>query len=124
MLFEKKKILIVDDDNDTINILSYNFKKYGFTVFSEKDGLSGLLSINFVNPDIIILDIMMPFLNGIAMAEQLKKDTRYNRIPILFLSAASTKTVEEVAVKINEHYLCKPVPFNTLLKKVKKIMHW
>lgn len=63
----KNKILIVDDEPDVIEMLSYNFKINGFEVFSENHDLSAYLNLDHTNPDMIILDVMMPYMEGILI---------------------------------------------------------
>ncbi|MBI2269029.1 MAG: response regulator [Bacteroidetes bacterium] len=87
-----KRILVIDDEPDVREILSYNFSKKGFKVFAEPDGLSGLLSLKTTKPDLIILDIMMPFMDGLSMSRELKKNPVFYKIPVIFLGAATSNT--------------------------------
>ena len=122
MIMREKRILIVDDEPDVLELLSYNFRKNGYKVFTKSDGLSGFLAIEHIKPDIIILDIMMPLFDGVMMCNHLKKDAEYSEIPILFLSAATNKSAAAIAREAHQHYICKPVQFNILLEKVKGIL--
>ncbi|MFT5714592.1 MAG: two-component system alkaline phosphatase synthesis response regulator PhoP, partial [Flavobacterium sp.] len=82
-----KKILIVDDEPNIVMSLEYTFKKNDFEVFIARDGQEALDILNNQLPDIIILDVMMPMVDGFATLEQIKKDERLQHCKVIFLSA-------------------------------------
>lgn len=113
------KLLIVDDEPEIGELLSYNFKKKGFDVLTVQNGYSGFESVKSFHPDIIILDIMMPYVNGISMCLELKKDDRFKNIPVLFLSATNDATLINSALKAGgEKFLSKPIHLNLLIETV------
>ena len=113
------KLLIVDDEPEIGELLAYNFKKKGFDVMSVHNGFSGFDTVKTFLPDIIILDIMMPFVNGISMCKELKKDDRYKNIPVLFLSATNDAALIKSAIDAGgEKFLSKPIHLNILIDTV------
>ena len=86
-MYMMKKILIVDDEEDILNFLSYHFKKIGFSVTTAEDGVKGLLEFDKEEFDIIISDIRMPNMGGVEMCTEMKK--RSKSIPFLFLTAVT-----------------------------------
>ena len=110
-----KKILIVDDEPDIIEFLSYRFRKNGFEVYASNDGASALSLMNTITPDIILLDIMMPYMNGIMMCKYLKDDERFKKIPVIFLSAVQNDYQVIAAIEAGgDHYISKPVKFELI----------
>ena len=118
-----KKIFIVDDEPDIIEFLSYNFRKKGFDVFSANDGYSTLLALSSIKPDIMILDVMMPYMDGIGMCRHLKEDKRFKNIPVIFLSAiGGSDTIQAAMNAGGNHYETKPIKFPVLLSRVNQLL--
>lgn len=82
----KKTILIIDDEVGIRNLLKFRLVSFGFDVCVAEDGYSGIEMAKSKKPDLIILDIMMPYLNGIEVCKRLKSDYETREIPIIFLS--------------------------------------
>jgi two-component system alkaline phosphatase synthesis response regulator PhoP len=116
----KKKILIVDDEEDTIEFLSYNFKKNGFEVITANNGLQGIDRTLACFPDVIIADIMMPNMNGLIMGKILKSYSESDNIPIIFLSATQSDYQVIDATMLGDDYISKPIKFSLLLPIVQK----
>lgn len=117
------KILLVDDEQDILDLLSYNFKKLGYDVHTAQDGFEGITEVELFQPDVIVSDILMPKLSGIKMCRQLKADDRFKNIPIIFLSASNDEylalsSFDAGGVK----YLSKPVHMNILFDLVGKVV--
>lgn len=120
---EKKKILIVDDDEELVRILGINLMAEGFQVFSAFDGVSAVMRAHREQPDLIILDVRMPAGNGLNVAEKLRSSTRTFNVPILFLSALPQDELKEKAAQAGViHYLTKPFDLDVLLGTVKGIL--
>lgn len=84
----KKKILIVDDDDNMRTALAYHFTAEGFTVFSESDGKLGLVCALAEKPDIILLDVMMPGLDGVTVMNELRRANDWGKnVPIILLTS-------------------------------------
>jgi DNA-binding response OmpR family regulator len=124
------KILLVDDDQDfvasTKTILE---SRPDYKVLTASDGVSGLQITRAEKPDLIILDVIMPFEDGFAAARELKADPDLSRIPIIILTSFSQRKGEtDVSVAQGmeleaEDYLEKPVEPQELLRRVDKILH-
>jgi two-component system alkaline phosphatase synthesis response regulator PhoP len=113
------KILLVDDEPDIIELLSYNFRKKGFDVSSAINGIEGLTTLETYHPDVIIIDIMMPGMNGIEMCKQLRTIEEYKETRVIFLSATNDVNMVIDAIQAGgNHYVSKPIHLNVLINMV------
>ena len=87
MDYSKYRILLVDDEVDILEFLSYNVKKEGFIVETAKDGISALEKVKSFSPHLILLDVMMPNMDGIETCETIRNIPEYSDILIAFLTA-------------------------------------
>jgi len=87
----RKKILVVDDDAELVDLLSFNLKQAGYTVGTAFNGAEALAKARSFAPDLIVLDVMMPELDGFAVCEILRRDPATATIPILMLTALSSE---------------------------------
>lgn len=118
-----KKILIVDDEKDILEFLSYNLKKEGYSIYTASDGLEGLEKTKKIKPDLIIVDLMMPKMNGIEMCENIRNDKKLSNVIILFLTARSEDYTQIAALDSGaDDFLKKPIKPKLLISKVKSIM--
>tara|TARA_B100000886_G_scaffold53891_1_gene33121 strand:+ start:1841 stop:2509 length:669 start_codon:yes stop_codon:yes gene_type:complete len=118
-----KKILIVDDEKDILEFLSYNLKKEGFSIYTAYDGLEGLEKTKKIKPDLIIVDLMMPKMNGIEMCENIRNDKKLSSVIILFLTARSEDYTQIAALDSGaDDFIKKPIKPKLLISKVKSIM--
>lgn len=117
-----KKILIVDDEPDLLKVTLLRLKKTGYEVFGGADGREVLGLARQIIPDLIILDVYLPVINGDEVAKILKKDDELKHIPIILISA-TTKTLDERAAESGaDAYLAKPFDPEELVGMVKKIL--
>ncbi len=119
-----KKILIADDEEETRSLIKFVLKKENFQVAEANDGQDALRKISEESPDLIILDIMMPRLDGRAVLLQLKGDEKTKNIPVI-VSSGKEKMREFFRVNPDiepEDYLEKPFRIKMLLEKVKKLL--
>lgn len=106
---EKRHILIVEDDLDTREILRMRFESGGHRVSLAKDGMEALQLVQKEMPDCVIMDIMMPNMNGYKATRLLKFDPRWERIPVLMLSARTTKKDRDMGMESGaQEYVVKP----------------
>lgn len=114
-----QKILVVDDEKPIHSYLQRKLGKLGYTVYVAEDG-EAAISQAFSNlPDIILLDVKLPKLNGIETCKRLKSDERTKDIPILMLSAkAQSEEINEGLEAGADRYLCKPIGFPDILKEI------
>jgi len=127
---KKAKILIVDDDLDMVTAIGAVLEARDYEVVTAQDGEDGLAKLKDENPDLMILDLMMPKMDGFAVCMQLKdpKWTRYASIPILILSSireeAGRRRYElETGLTLNvDDYVEKPINPSVLLERMEKLL--
>ncbi len=118
-----KKILIVDDEPNIVMSLEYTFKKNNFEVFIARDGQEALDILEIQLPDIIILDVMMPMVDGFATLEQIKKDERLNHCKVIFLSAKNKEKDIEKGLSLGANlYVVKPFSIKKLVEQVHELI--
>ena len=118
-----KKILIVEDDPNIVMTLEYTFKKSNYEVFIARDGQEALdiLKTNF--PDVIILDIMMPMVDGFATLEQIRKDDNLQHTKVMFLSAKNKESDIEKGLALGaDAYMTKPFSIKKVVEKVEELL--
>lgn len=114
------KILVVDDEKPIHSYLERKLGKLGYSVCTAEDGEEALTQAFSQLPDIILLDVKLPRLNGIEVCKRLKADDMTKHIPILMLSAkAQSDQIEEGLKSGADRYLCKPISFPDILKEIK-----
>ena len=113
------KILLVDDEADILEFLKYNLEQENFEVLVSTDGKDALKKISH-KPDVIVLDIMMPEMDGFELYQQIKKDEKYRDIPIIFLTAKSGETDEIKGLDLGaSDYIQKPISPKKLIARIK-----
>lgn len=118
-----KTILVVDDEKDLLDLIEYNLKKEGFQVLKAENGEQGIALAKQSKPDLVLLDIMMPKMDGLEAVEIMRKDDDLKRIPIIFLTARSDeKTEVEGLNKGGDDYITKPISTTKLISRIKAVM--
>lgn len=120
---ESKKILIVDDEQDIVETLKFILESQGYTCFCAYNGEDGLNQAKEIMPDLIILDVMMPKINGYKISRLLKYDNKYKNIPIIMVTARSQEQDKLIGEEtgVNE-YISKPFELDEILAVVKKYL--
>lgn len=119
----KEKILIVEDDKDIVKMLDYNLKKEGFRAISCYDGEEALDSVVREHPDLIILDLMLPGIDGLEVCKTLKKETKTAHIPIIMLTAKSQESDKVVGLELGaDDYVTKPFSPRELVARIKAVL--
>ena len=117
------KVYIIEDDEDINELLVYNLKKENFEVRSFLNGKEGLEAIKKDKPDIVILDIMLPDIDGIEICKTLKSSDEYSNIPIIMLTAKSTEIDKVVGLELGaDDYITKPFSFRELIARIKAVL--
>ncbi len=117
------KILLVDDEPDIIEILRYNLSQEGYQVFSAKDGKSAIKKAEKEIPNLIIMDIMMPHMDGIEACSIIRKNPLFNDTIIMFLTARGEDYSHVAAYDAGaDDYITKPVKPKVFLSKVKGLL--
>jgi len=117
------KIFIIEDESSIIKLIEHNLKKNGFIVSSSINGNDGLKELKKFQPDLLLLDWMLPDLSGIEICKNIRKDNSYKHLPIIMLTAKG-----EVEDKIKgldsgvDDYLTKPFSFNELVARIKAVI--
>ena len=118
-----KKILIVDDEIDILEILSYNFKKENYEVFTIDNGVDAIKLAKKEIPDLIILDVMMPQMDGIEACRLLKEEPSLANTIIIFLTARGEEYSEIAGFDVGaDDYITKPIRPRALLTRVKSLL--
>jgi DNA-binding response OmpR family regulator len=116
----KKKILIVEDEPDLVLMVKARLESEGYEVYSALDGIEGIKKARAIRPDVILVDIMMPKLDGYSMVHRLKEDDMTTGIPIIVMTIK--ETMKELFKKIGvNHYFTKPVNMKDLLSAIRNI---
>ena len=119
-----KKILLIDDEQDILEILSYNLKKEGYEVHTATDGNSGIHKAKEILPDLILLDVMMPNKDGIETCQELRKIKKFQKTLIVFLSARSEEFSQLAGYDAGANdYIVKIIKPKILISKVNALLH-
>ncbi|PKP24403.1 MAG: response regulator [Bacteroidetes bacterium HGW-Bacteroidetes-2] len=118
-----KKILIVDDEPNILMTLEYTFKKKNYQVFIARDGQEALDLMNVEIPNVVILDIMMPEVDGYATLHAMKKNPSLQECRVIFLSAKNKESdIEKGLILGADAYVTKPFSIKKLLEKVENLL--
>jgi two-component system alkaline phosphatase synthesis response regulator PhoP len=119
----KAKILIVDDEKDILEFLKYNFEKEGYEIHCADNGSKGLEMALKVKPDLMILDIMMPEVDGVELCTQLREIPEFDDAIIVFLTARSEDYSQIAGFEVGaDDYITKPIKPKVLLARVKALL--
>jgi len=119
----KFKVLLVDDELDILEFLSYNLEKAGYKVYTAKNGLEAIKVAEKKTPHLIILDVMMPEMDGIAACEELRKIPSLNNTVIAFLTARGEDYSQIAGFEAGaDDYITKPVRPKVLVSRVKALL--
>ena len=119
----KKRILVVDDEEDMRYAVKMQFEANGYEVLTAKDGQEGLTLARKEMPDLIILDLMLPKLDGYQVCRMLKFDNKYKGIPIVIFTARAQAGDEELGYQVGaDAYVAKPFDPKRLLGKIKDLL--
>jgi two-component system alkaline phosphatase synthesis response regulator PhoP len=113
------RILIIDDEPDIREFVSYNLSRRGYIVETAADGKEGYEMALTFRPDLIILDILMPVMNGYETCIRLRRNPEFSSTRILFLSALNESYARELGIKLEvDGYISKPVRMELLLRRI------
>lgn len=119
----KQTILVVDDEQDLLDLIEYNLRKEGFNVLKAENGRSGIDIAREQKPNLVLLDIMMPQMDGIEVCDRMRDDPELKHIPIIFLTARSDeKTEVEGLNKGADDYITKPISTTKLISRIKAVL--
>jgi DNA-binding response OmpR family regulator len=117
------KILVVDDEDDVVRLLEFRLSKEGFEVISCGDGQTAVTLTEQHKPDLVILDIMMPLMDGMEVLRQIRSRRATSKIPVIMLTAkTSSVAVDEARQLWVSDYIMKPFDPEKLVEKVRKAL--
>lgn len=118
-----KKILLVDDERDLVETVTFRLEAAGYEVVSGFDGQEGLDKAKKENPDLIILDLMLPKMDGYKVCRMLKFDEKYKKIPIIMFTARAQETDKNMGKEVGaDAYITKPFEPKELLGKIQELL--
>ncbi len=117
------KILLVDDEPDIIEFLSYNLKKEGFNIFTAQNGIEAIKKAKEIKPDLILLDVMMPEMDGIEVCEKIREISEINETIIAFLTARGEDYSQIAGFDAGaDDYITKPIKPKVLISRIKALL--
>jgi two-component system alkaline phosphatase synthesis response regulator PhoP len=120
----KETILIVDDEEDVLELVRYNLQKEGYRTETATSGEEVLKKARSVMPDLIILDLMLPGIDGLQVCKNLKADSKFQHIPVIMLTAKGEETDIVAGLELGaEDYVTKPFSPKVLIARVRRVLH-
>ncbi len=118
-----KTILVIDDDPVLVKILAKKLPENGYTVLTATKAADGLQIVMDQYPDVVILDVMMPIINGYNLCQLLKNDPRHKCIPVILLTCRDSEKDKQIGKDMGANaYLVKPLDIPILLEKIKELL--
>ena len=119
----QERILIIEDEKALADILEYNLVREGYQVFTANDGVEGLEKAQAVEPDLVVLDIMLPAMDGLQICTQLRSNPHTQNIRILMLTAKAEEVDEVVGFSMGaDDYVIKPYKLHPLMHRIKALL--
>jgi DNA-binding response OmpR family regulator len=119
----KPRILVVDDEPEVVELVEFNLKKAGFDVLTATDGAAALKKARAEQPNLIVLDLMMPEIDGLEVCKILRRDPATARIPIIMLTAKAAEVDRIVGLELGaDDYVTKPFSPRELVLRINKVL--
>ena len=119
----RKRILVIDDDPIQIKLLESRLPENGYAVLTATKAAVGLQMAIKKHPDLILLDVMMPIINGYNLCQLLKNEEKYKNIPVIMLTSRDQEKDKKIGQDVGAYaYLTKPVDMPVLLEKIKELI--
>ena len=120
---KKKKIIVVEDEPDLVDVVTYNLQREGYLVLAAQRGDEGLNLIRSQRPDLVLLDLMLPGMDGLSICRQMKSDGSLSEIPIIIASAKGEESDVVIGLEMGaDDYLAKPFSPRELLARIKAVL--
>lgn len=120
---QQQSILVIEDEQSIADVIVYNLQKEGYSVSWEREGRTGLMKAQSSLPDLIVLDLMLPGMDGLQVCRSLKSDKKTRDIRVLMLTARSAETDEIVGFNMGaDDYVTKPFRVTPLIHRIKALM--
>ena len=118
-----KKILVVEDDPISLRLIQYTLQHEGYQVLSAPNGLDGMRKVQEEEPDLVILDVMLPGIDGFEVCYRLRAEPQTAQLPILMLSAKAQEMDKTTGLKVGaDDYLTKPASPSEIVKRVETLL--
>jgi two-component system alkaline phosphatase synthesis response regulator PhoP len=118
-----QQIFVVEDEKDLVELLTYNLEKEGYRVLSELDGEAALKKIPEKAPDLVLLDLMLPKVDGLTVCKTLKADPKTAHIPVVMLTAKGAESDKVVGLELGaDDYVTKPFSVKELLARIRAVL--
>jgi DNA-binding response OmpR family regulator len=119
----RRKILVIEDDGDLTQLLAFNLKRAGYAIGTARDGVEGLKKARSISPHLILLDLMLPEMDGLAVCETLRRDSATASIPVLILTAVSGEMARLAGFEAGANaFMKKPFSPRELLARVESLL--
>ena len=119
----RKRILVIEDDVDLVELLRFKLTQAGFLTLAASDGADGLEKVRTLHPDLVLLDLMLPELDGFALCEILRRDRSTKAVPIIILSAMSGELARVAGLGAGANdFLSKPFSLKVLVCRIQAIL--
>jgi len=119
----KATVLVIDDEKDLIELVRYNLEKNGFDVRDARDGESGLAKAAQLKPDVILLDVMLPGMDGLEVCRRLRSSSATSRVPVIMLTAKTEEADRVVGLELGaDDYVTKPFSPRELVARLKAVL--
>jgi two-component system alkaline phosphatase synthesis response regulator PhoP len=120
---QKVKILVIEDEEDIASLIKLQAELAGYKVHLEADGLNGFMAVERERPDLIVLDIMLPGLNGLDVCRKIRSNPDFNHIPIIIISAKSEELDVVLGLELGaDDYVAKPFSLKVLFSRIKAVL--
>ncbi len=120
---DKKKILVIEDDPSALRFIEYTLEQEGYQVLTATDGLAGIRKAQNEEPDLIVLDIMLPGIDGFEICHRLRAEPQTAQLPILMLSAKAQEIDRATGLKVGaDDYLTKPADPSEIISRVRTLL--
>jgi two-component system alkaline phosphatase synthesis response regulator PhoP len=117
------RILIVDDEKDIVDLVAYNLEKEGYETLKALDGEKALQLVRTKTPDLVVLDLMLPGIQGLEVCKRIRKDPETASIPIIMLTAKGAEIDKIVGLEVGaDDYITKPFSVKELLARIKAVL--
>lgn len=118
-----KKVLVIEDDPATLRLIGYSLQHEGYQVLTASNGLEGMRKVQDEKPDLIVLDVMLPGIDGFEICHRLRSEPATAQLPILMLSAKAQEIDRDTGLKVGANdYLAKPADPLEIVKRVEKLL--
>lgn len=118
-----KKILIVDDEENIVELIKFNLELKGYEVYSAYDGMEGLKMAKDIKPSLILLDLMLPILDGTKVCEKIREDEEIKETPIIMLTAKNMEKDKIIGLELGaDDYMTKPFSVKELMARIKAVI--